>query len=371
MLQFSSKYKFMNRGGILFILNILLFLSAKTFAATTYYSRLGGAFDTTLTWSNTSHSGSAVGSAPCSCSPCSIAGNNTFEIDHAVVSTCDMTFSGNPDIHIRAGGSLSVTGNAGISGAVIFIIDSGATVSVSGNFSVTGGGGYVTINGTLTVGGNITINGSYPVCGDGTIIYGGSLSGSGEICNDVTVLPVEWLYLEGRYARNIVHLNWATASETNNDYFTVQKSPDGEGFSGIATVDGAGNSTTIREYTCSDYSPAQGINYYRIKQTDFNGQYDFSGTIALYISANGMSVAIAPTLVKGNSVQIFFSGLRNHRAEIYLSDITGKTLKREQTIIRTDNEHITFRFGSGLPCSIYLLPVSMPDFQHTEKIVVE
>lgn len=282
-----------------------------------------------------------------------------------------MSFSGNPDIFIRSGGSLTVTGNGSISGAVIFVIDSGASMSVSGNFSVTGGGGYVTINGTLSVGGSITINGSYPVCGTGTITYGTSLSGSGEICGTVTVLPVEWLYLEGRYARNIVHLNWATASEINNDYFTVQKSPDGEGFSGIATVDGAGNSSTVREYTCNDYTPAQGINYYRIKQTDFNGQYDFSGTIALYISANGMSVGIAPTLVKGNSVQIFFSGLRNRRADILLSDITGKLLKRENIIVRSDNEHITFRFSAGLPRAVYLLTVSMPDFQHTEKIVVE
>lgn len=354
------------RGGIFFMM-----MTANVFAATTYYSRQDGAYNDNNTWSTTSHSGSAVGSAPCSCSPCTISGNNTFEIIHDLTIDCDMSFSGNPDIFIRAGGSLTVTGNGSITGAVIFVIDSGGSVSVSGNFSVTGGGGYITINGTLTVGGNITINGSYPVCGDGTISYGGSLSGSGEICGDVTVLPVEWLYLEGRYVRNVVVLNWGTAAEVNNDYFTVQKSFDGEYFSYITTVDGAGNSTTVREYAATDFSPSLGINYYRIRQTDFDGHYDYSGTIALFISENGMGVAIAPTLVRGNSVQIFFSGLRNSKAEIMLTDISGKILKQENFFVRTDNDRTTFRFSAGLSSGVYFLSVSTADFRHTEKIVVE
>jgi hypothetical protein len=352
---------------------VLIFLAAAHASPppTTYYSRQAGSFNATGTWSNISHAGSPVGSAPCNCTPCSIAGNNSFEIDHAVTIGCDMTFSGNPDIHIRTGGSLTVTGNASISGAVTFVVDSGANVSVSGNFSVSGGGGYISINGSLSVGGNISINGSYPVCGDGTISYGGTLSGSGEICDDVLVLPVEWLYFEGQYVQHVVRLRWATATEIDNDYFTVQKSADGEPFSGFATVDGAGNSTTVQEYSATDFFPAHGINYYRIKQTDFNGQPDFSETIALFIHENGTGVAIAPTLVKDNSVQIFFSGLRNYRAEIMLSDITGKILKQENFSVRTDSDRMTFRVAEGLACSVYFITVSTPDFRHTEKIVVE
>src|SRR3990170_3881264 len=124
----------------------LFFLTANAFGATTYYSRQNGDFTDVNTWSTTSHSGSPAGSAPCSCSPCSISGNNTFEIDHAVSISCDMNFSGNPDLIIRAGGSLDVTGNASITGAVIFIIQSGGSVSVSGNFDVSGSGGYVDID---------------------------------------------------------------------------------------------------------------------------------------------------------------------------------------------------------------------------------
>jgi len=349
----------------------LFFLGGTAFGATTYYSRQDGAFNDNNTWSTTSHSGSAAGSAPCSCSPCSIAGNNTFEIDHAVTIGCDMSFSGNPDVIIRSGGSLTVTGNASITGAVIFVINSGASVSVSGNFSVNGGGGYVTINGSLTVGGNITINGSYPVCGDGIITYNGSLTGSGEICGTVTVLPVEWLYLQGHYIHNYVQLNWATASETNNDYFTVQKSDDAEYFSAFATLDGAGNSTTVREYASADYHPSMGVNYYRIRQTDFDGVSDYSGTIALFISANGMSVAISPTIVTGSSVQIYLTGLRNSHAEILLSDISGKKLRRQLTLVRTDNDQLHFALPSGISCSVYFLTISTPDFQHTEKIVVQ
>ena len=360
----------MNRGGILIIL-LLAFGTIAVQGATTYYSRQNGSFNSTGAWSTTSHSGSQVGSAPCGCAPCSIAGNNSFEVDHAITISCDMSFSGNLDIHIHTGGSLSVTGNASISGSVIFIIDNGATVDVSGNFSVNGGGGYVTVNGTLNIGGNLTINGSYPVCGTGTISYGGSLSGSGNICGTVTVLPVEWLYFAGRYFNQTVQLSWGTASETNNDYFTVQKSADGDYFSPIATVDGAGNSSSIIEYACNDLHPAQGINYYRIKQTDFDGHYDYSGTIALFISADGTAITISPTLVTNHAVHIYFTGMRNRHAEILLSDINGKILKREETIVRLDNDRFTCHIPASLSCAFYFLTVSSEDFQHTEKIVVE
>ena len=72
------------------------------------------------------------------------------------------------------------------------------------------------------------------------------------------------------------HLSWTTASETNNAYFTVERSGDGKDFNEIGVLPGAGNSTSERQYSFTDEQPINGINYYRIRQTDFDGQYSYS-----------------------------------------------------------------------------------------------
>ncbi|MBL0100798.1 MAG: hypothetical protein IPP49_12800 [Saprospiraceae bacterium] len=71
-------------------------------------------------------------------------------------------------------------------------------------------------------------------------------------------------------------LNLITASETNNDYFTIERSGDGVAYEAIGQIKGAGNSSKEISYEFVDEKPLSGINYYRIKQTDFDGQYSYS-----------------------------------------------------------------------------------------------
>ncbi|MEY4595502.1 MAG: putative adhesin, partial [Bacteroidota bacterium] len=84
-------------------------------------------------------------------------------------------------------------------------------------------------------------------------------------------LPIELIRFDGFNdgERNV--LQWSTATETNNDYFTLKRSADGIQFEPIAQMQGAGNSTTIRNYEYVDNSPLAGINYYMLMQTDFDG----------------------------------------------------------------------------------------------------
>lgn len=84
-------------------------------------------------------------------------------------------------------------------------------------------------------------------------------------------LPIELLYFDARKVDDIVKLDWATASETNNDYFAVERSTNGKGFHQLGIVDGAGNSTAVNEYSYRDYQPYE-QNYYRLSQHDFDGK---------------------------------------------------------------------------------------------------
>jgi hypothetical protein len=92
----------------------------------------------------------------------------------------------------------------------------------------------------------------------------------------VNPLPVELIHFSARARGREVLLEWATASERNSDFFAVERSGDGTRFTEIGRVAGAGNSTELKEYDFVDERPAAGVNYYRLRQVDFDGAYEYS-----------------------------------------------------------------------------------------------
>jgi len=97
-------------------------------------------------------------------------------------------------------------------------------------------------------------------------------------------LPIELLFFTAFVQINSVLLEWATASETNNDFFTIERSKNGLEWEIVSRVEGAGNSSVTIHYSSIDYQPYTGISYYRLKQTDFDGQYEYSRIIAVNLN---------------------------------------------------------------------------------------
>jgi len=100
-------------------------------------------------------------------------------------------------------------------------------------------------------------------------------------------LPVELISFTAQVVNENVKLNWITASELNNDYFTVQRSMDGVEFESIVEIDGAGTKQTATEYEFIDTAPKANISYYRLKQTDFDKTSTYSKVIAINVSLSG------------------------------------------------------------------------------------
>jgi len=92
----------------------------------------------------------------------------------------------------------------------------------------------------------------------------------------VSGLPVEWVDMKAVFQDNAVRTLWTTETEYNNDYFTVERSADGAAWTAIGQVEAAGNSTQRTDYSFTDESPLSGISYYRIRQTDNNGDVSYS-----------------------------------------------------------------------------------------------
>lgn len=94
-------------------------------------------------------------------------------------------------------------------------------------------------------------------------------------------LPIELLYLEGKFENGTNKLYWATSSEKNNDFFTIEKSYNGLDFYILGCLLGSGNSTELIKYEYIDFENSSEISYYRIKQTDYDGKFEYSPIVSI------------------------------------------------------------------------------------------
>ncbi len=138
-----------------------------------------------------------------------------------------------------------------------------------------------------------------------------------------TNLPIELISFNIENQDSLIMINWATASEHNNDFFEIQKSTNGEDFNTIASIKGAGNSNQINNYSIKDYQIVNGISYYRIKQTDFDGKFTYSMIKVLYLK-NNSSINISNISVDNGVLNFIYNSTLDQNNVIQLIDISGK-----------------------------------------------
>lgn len=118
---------------------------------------------------------------------------------------------------------------------------------------------------------NISINGgigkSYPF---GTNFNNRSFNGTVHYSVG-NVLPVDFIHFNATIKDNSTQLEWSTQSENKNDFFTIEKTQDGQNWENIGTIDAVGNSTSLNQYDYIDESPRIGTTYYQLSQTDIDG----------------------------------------------------------------------------------------------------
>ncbi len=140
-------------------------------------------------------------------------------------------------------------------------------------------------------------------------------------------LPIELIRFAGNCADGQVEVTWTTASETNNDFFTVQRSIDGVTFEDVTNVDGAGNSSSIINYSAIDYNPYGGVSYYRLKQTDFDGTSQYSDVVAVSCGNAAADFNLVNAYDQGNgTMAVIFNAGDNELYTVTLYDIIGKQI---------------------------------------------
>lgn len=181
-----------------------------------------------------------------------------------------------------------------------------------------------------------------------------------------TLLPVTWASFEAELKENqIVRLDWETASETNARHFEVERSTDGQQFFAIGQIN-ADNRTEGSRYTFDDLAPVPGLNFYRLRQVDFNGEFSYSETRAVRLTDSGTFLAIANHPV--NEVLAFSLREADAAFSYSLVDQAGKVLASGQVVAAQNGrtEIATAQLAAGL----YFLRVRTASRQYTAKILI-
>ncbi|MEO0469582.1 MAG: PKD domain-containing protein [Bacteroidota bacterium] len=181
--------------------------------------------------------------------------------------------------------------------------------------------------------------------------------------------PVELIDFGADFVGEELLLKWSTATESNNDFFTIEKSLDGVLFQQLENIPGVGTSNTIQQYNTFDREPAKGVSYYRLKQTDFDGSFQYLSTIRVTndrFTKADLAVFPNPT-TKNSRININLQGLEAEDIQrLYLIDPTG----REVELIRPVAKTFQVNLPDMLPSGTYILVASHRDGLIQSPLVV-
>ena len=232
-----------------------------------------------------------------------------------------------------------------------------------------GGGGYISTTNPVLLTRNVN-GGTYGTTNAPPMVNftanGATSGGAGTIVNNPTnpyttptALPIELKSFDAKpESEGSVTLSWVTASEINNDYFTLERSADGMHYSVINKQPGAGNSTTERYYSFTDTEPDDGDNFYRLTQTDYDGKFETFDPVHVYVknkNASGAAIANAYPNPFSDRFEVNMKGVLDSRGELTLVNSGGVTIR--SIPIGPDDISRTQAFDNleGLPSGLYIL----------------
>ena len=160
---------------------------------------------------------------------------------------------------------------------------------------------------------------------------------------------------------HIVDRNRIVDIRNNNDFFNIEKSLDGQDWDEIATIQGNGNSNELIKYSYTDFNPINGIIYYRLKQTDFDGTFEYFETVSVFVSID-QNISFYPNPVD-DELRVTSNGINTSIITIY--DVSASWVDLRQ--FQMNNEVLIDT--SVLKSGIYLLKISNPGQVITRRFV--
>lgn len=283
--------------------------------------------------------------------------NDVITINDGVTVTVNVVTATLSSVTINVYGSLSFNNGKKIN------LSANGLVNVYGAGNLTGGnsGSKIIIGGTDVFSGGTTKTGPF------------SLTTSGE-----SGLPVKLTSIKASVNQNAkIDITWATESELNNDYFTIEKSSNGLDYKSIGTVRGAGTTSTAHNYSFTDNHPFEGSAYYRLKQNDFDGKHEYFGPITIHYEKkdNGgcvMKVYPNPCMGRCNVVMEGCDDSEKDFIEVEMLDASGIKV-HSHVPVREQNGNFNFEIDTQnyLKPGVYVVRGVNNKEKYTKKVIVK
>ncbi len=272
-------------------------------------------------------------------------------------------------------GTLVLNGQGNINATFIFKIDGAFTTAAQSKVILTNGASsgniFWVVEGAVSMGtfsymkgALIAHNGANTMGAKGNL-EGQMLSTAGAVdissgvvyrtnfCYNFSALPVELLSFAGECNNQNIALKWSTALEINNNYFSIERSNDGIAWHNVGSHGGAGNSTSIQHYSFTDVEQYNGLSYYRLKQTDFDGAFEYSEIIAITNCLEEIAeLAVYPNPANG-TLNLHFTGLESQILQTSVYNLLGELVY--------DSEFYTPKIGLGNKVAgVYFINLRLP-----------
>jgi hypothetical protein len=293
------------------------------------------------------------------------AGNPAIVLDPSDGSVHNTTSFAAPIQSVSTAGFwdwIPVTGSDDGLTVTVSIPDLSATSVLAADLRLVGWDGtqWIDLSGSDNASGNTensTLSGTIPASITISALGIGSIN---------TPLPVHFSAFAVTADGCKVQIDWSTAMEISNDYFTVERSLDGRAFTDIATVQSKGNSTEKQDYSYTDEHPADGLNYYRIRQVDLDGKHTSTNVRQAYVHCNGDdAIKVFPT-VSNNTVQVLLpKGYED-------ATVTVLTTLGQKVNVPMEKANGSYQINiAPLAAAMYLIHVQKGEEVNTFKIIKE
>ena len=180
--------------------------------------------------------------------------------------------------------------------------------------------------------------------------------------------PVEWLNFEATPVESQIRLDWATASELNNDYFSIERSKDGLLFETMFDIEAAGNSQEVQSYQAFDEKPLPGRSFYRLRQTDLDGSYSYSHVVEVYF--DGIPFLVYPNPVSGTdelSLELHLD--RAQTIGLQMINLTGQKVYEQRINLQTSDETLSLPLNDVSPGTYFVYVVTTRK-RYVKKVLV-
>ena len=190
------------------------------------------------------------------------------------------------------------------------------------------------------------------------------------------LMPVELTHWEARQTNdNKIRLNWLTASQINNDFFTIEKSYDGINWFEFRKIDGKGTISAITSYIEFDNEPQQGVNYYRLKQTDFDGKFEIFNSVSVNFDLNNAEwMFLNPNAISASdNINLELTNLPSgNDVSVHLYDLKGNAVFSTIIPLGVNAKEIisSIDVPDILSAGIYSLIVSSGNRSRVKRVII-